>query len=143
MDRVTILKQEIFNEVYAKAQAQQFLPSYMADEEGTCAYRGSGAHEGMCCNVGHLIPQERYKANMEGTDMSNEDIFPATTAYDRCVERGFDGEDQSEIKTFLEALQWAHDQCGASPAPAPAHRAMLHSLAEEESLVVPQLAEAA
>lgn len=143
MDRVTILKQEIFNEVFLGAAAQGFRPSYFDDEAGTCAYRGRGASEGLKCNVGILIPDDRYDSDIEGSDLSHAPIFGMTTAYDRAIAGNFDIEDMDEIKYFLCDLQNAHDVCGAHGNPAAAHRNKLVEMAAQECLTVPALAEAA
>lgn len=139
MDRVTILKQEIFNEVFTKSAAQGFRPSYLQDKEGTCAYRGTGEWAGCRCNVGHLIPDDRYDATIEGSDLSDPRIFPMTTAYSTAVERGFDEEDVAEISCFLIELQTAHDLAGIEANEAKEHQRRLELVAKEESLTVPAL----
>lgn len=143
MDRVTILKQEIFNEVFLAAAAQGFRPSYWDDDQNTCAYRGRGATAGCKCNIGFLIPDDRYDPEFEGSNLDEPAVFASTTVNDRIIERNFDAEDRDEIKYFLCDLQNAHDICGAHGNPATAHRNKLIEIAAQESLVVPALAEAA
>lgn len=135
MDRVTQLKQELFNEIWAKASEQKFEPSFLESNMNTCAYRGSN---GRCCNVGHLIPDERYISDIEGNvvDGMNE-VFVRTTAYDRCVAGGFDEHEIRRIGGFLRQCQAAHDDCASSSAPPAKHRRLLQEVAELAGLTIP------
>lgn len=142
MDRVTELKQEIFAEVYAKAAAQGFKPSFMDDGEETCAYRGQGEYLGCRCNVGFLIPDDRYDPKIEGNDLGRAGIFELTTAYEKAVARGFDTEDRQEIAFFLVSLQHAHDMAGMDPNFAAGHKGRLEYVAVEENLKIPEIANA-
>lgn len=139
MDRVTQLKQEIFNQVYAGAAAQNFEPSFIYVDQEVCAYRGA---EGRRCNVGLLIPDERYNPAFEGKGIL-DGLFDCTTAYDECKSQGFDTEDQAEILLFLSHLQEAHDGCAMSTPANTRHQRNLLEIAKDEGLMVPALPEAA
>ncbi|MGV1754888.1 hypothetical protein [Agrobacterium sp. CG674] len=132
MDRVTTLKQELFNEIVAKAALQNFEQSFADDEQKTCAYRGNGPYAGRCCNVGHLIPDAKYDAGFEGNPIEFH-IFERTTAYETCIARGFDRADQDEIHQFLLGLQSAHDESGNGAE----HKHRLTNVAVAECLTIP------
>jgi hypothetical protein len=59
-------KQEIFNQVYLGLKSQGFKRSTaFADEHvGTCRYRG---YDGRKCAIGHLISDEEYSIDLEGS----------------------------------------------------------------------------
>lgn len=132
MDRVTALKQEIFNEVFTKASKQNFTQSFQADAWEICAYRGT---DGRCCNVGFLIPDDRYDVEFEGWDVDHSPVFEATTAFDRCRERGFNAWEIDIIRDFLSELQMAHDDASSDNE----HCRRLKLLAEDRLLEVPVL----
>lgn len=53
--------QEMFDAVWKGAKAQGFVQS--TGDGGFCAYRG---RNGLKCNFGHVIPDERYDPKFEG-----------------------------------------------------------------------------
>lgn len=63
-----------------------------------CRYRGMN---GMCCAIGHLIPDERYDPKMEGE--------PASFSIVRNVLSDLYGEIDQDTSEFLCDVQDAHD----------------------------------
>lgn len=127
-----VVKQEIFNEVWAGASAQNFDRSF-DDEKEICVYRD---HEsGRKCNVGLLIPDDRYDSTIEGSGVGFEggSIFSKTTAYDRCKTAGFDQAGFDVIQAFLGEMQDAHDESSS----AVEHKRRLESVANENHIEVP------
>lgn len=111
MSRVEKLKQDIFKEIWAGAGAQNFaISAAKTDDDGEpwgCAYRGLNNCR---CNVGFLIPDDRYTAEIEGsTVMQHDGPWKLTTAHDRCKELGLDEDETWEVRRFLADLQNAHD----------------------------------
>ena len=134
MDRVTQVKQEIFNDIWAKAYAQKFEPSFSESEKGLCAYRGAN---GQRCNVGHLIPDDRYDPKIEGEEVHSDGIFERTTAYDRCVAADLSKPEMRRVLVFLQLCQEAHDYSGSSPNPSSKHRSSLVNIAGDAGLSIP------
>lgn len=129
MDRVKTLQQEIFNEIWAGAAAQNFLQSF-GGEEGHCAYRGE---DGRRCNVGLLIDDTNYTAEIEGDSVDAQKVFRLTKPYGRCVELGFDDDETAEVHGLLSSLQEDHDQSGGPGE----HKLRLTVTAKDYKLEVP------
>lgn len=120
------LKQEIFNDVWAGAKAQGFVQVVDA-ADGACAYRG-GKNNCLKCNAGHLIPDEAYTADIEGTSIDDKSVWSITKYGDRI--KALNDEDQWNVIEFLGMCQNAHDS-GDEPA---LHKHLLVSLATDEGL---------
>lgn len=92
-------KQEIFNMIVKKARIQ----NKKSMNGSSCVYRGV---EGSCCFIGFLIPDKKYRFEMEDVAASHlprqfpelmEDIFP-DDLYEEDAER------------FVDGLQVIHDK---------------------------------
>ena len=74
--------QELFNEVVSHLRKQK---KQSLSQHGYCMYRGE---DGLKCAIGHLIPDERYHNDMEGTYFGelpndNPELDPRVQKYSR------------------------------------------------------------
>lgn len=134
MDAILTLKKEIFKEVWDKAEAQSFVRSLENGDETSCAYRAAYEGKTIACNVGHLIPDDKYSPTIEGTSVGVE-IFKLTTAYSRANERGLTDDGIEEIHTLLIELQEVHDEANS----ANEHREGLIRYGARKELIEAQL----
>lgn len=124
------IKQALFDRAVKGLASQGFEPSFLPGGD-TCAYRGE---DGKRCAVGHLMPDEAYRPEMEGRNIR-----------DLVEDMGFDltrlagappalGEaEQGELADFLLFLQGCHD---AAYRPG-TMRNELRDFAEEHGLTLP------
>lgn len=95
----TFTAQRIFDYVVARL-AEQGRASMLGN---VCVYRG---HSGTKCAVGHLIPDEMYKASME---INESGEIGATFSY--LLTKHLDLHALGAYQELLEDLQNAHDGC--------------------------------
>lgn len=88
--------QEVFDKVlFALRKQGRASIRYTHSQNSECAYRG---HDGMKCAVGHLIPDEKYNAGLEGVKCSDLQVRYAAGLTEHQEDLGI-------------ALQDAHDHC--------------------------------
>lgn len=109
-------EQEIFDAAYRGLAAQGFMQSKASDENG-CAYRGDG---GKKCAVGHLIPDDKYKEELEGCAADDANVMVAaglSSSYGKLaldIQGAHDGPDQKfyvspdQMKDRLAAVAARH-----------------------------------
>lgn len=92
--------QQIFDTVYSGLSAQGFRQSrckMKSNQSGmdimACAYRGEGGRK---CAVGHLIPDDKYSTELEGKNVTNQEIVELLSEY-------------TVYFRLLRELQCAHD----------------------------------
>lgn len=124
------LKQDIFNDVWIGAKSQGFV-QVVNQQEGGCAYRG-GENNCLKCNAGHLIPDEDYTAEIEGSSIDVMSVWTKTKYKDRL--EALDDEDMWNVIEFLGSCQSAHDH-SVDPA---MHKQALVQLARNEKLEIPE-----
>jgi hypothetical protein len=105
--------------MYDVAKARIERCGISVDGDGDCAYRGDG---GAACPVGAIIPDECYRADMEGAGMgcvtaqdgvwrpSHRPWRPAQ--YERALAAALNAANipaTVEVWSFLDAMQNAHD----------------------------------
>lgn len=116
-------KQEIFTKAYIGLRDQGFERSVTVDEHGdeTCAYRGDN---GLKCAIGHCIPDERYKPELEGdTPNHNPKLLGKALGFSLTPEDAL----------WLTDLQRCHDSaCSGSGV-----QRYLRRFAEKHGLEVP------
>lgn len=117
--------QTAFDKIWAGAKAQNF--EMATNDEGSCVYRNG---EGQKCNVGHLIPDDKYQERMEGA-------YPGTLLEDLVIFKDIAKEGNSPdvreaVTTFLEQAQVAHDDADD----AEVHKRRLTNLAKEYELTI-------
>lgn len=89
-------RQEMFDRA-ARGVIAQGAPSY-DETQGGCLYRGPNNCR---CNVGHLIPDDKYRPDMEG--------YTACAILDRAGIAPLLGS-LLGVGTFLESMQACHDE---------------------------------
>lgn len=89
-------RQAVFNTVYTKLREQG---KRSVDATGQCMYR---APDGAKCAIGHLIPDELYKGDMEGSSTYSEGAVADAL-------RQVFGELTDKDFEFFMHLQHAHD----------------------------------
>jgi hypothetical protein len=116
-------RQEIFDTAYKGLAAQGFVRSQ--DSGGNCMYRGGGGRK---CAIGHLIPDEKYRHELEDLTPSSESVRTAA---------GLIKADEQ----FAYNLQVAHDSdYGGDASDTPADmKDRLAEFAEQYGLTIPQV----
>lgn len=117
--------QQIFDQAYNGVVAQGGQSS---DTVGRCMYRGP---EGRKCAVGHLLPDELYRPNMEGTTVD----YGATVLKASLRQVGIDLDDKP-TKLLVIRMQAIHDDTSEGNFLEEFKQAM-QALATENNLKVP------
>lgn len=112
--------QQAFDKAYLGLKAQGFERSH---ENEVCLYRGP---DGKKCALGHLIPDDQYRHDMEGRGVgwilrNFPEALPLELHNDRTMRD-------------LRRLQQCHDLSGSPEA----MKARLHQYAEVHGLTVPE-----
>jgi len=97
-DDIMKLKQEIFAKAAAGLASQNWERSLSCN---ICSYRGP---LGLKCAIGHLIPDDRYSADIENKTVFHKVVAEAIPELDR-----FAGTVPLALAQFLRDLQHAHD----------------------------------
>lgn len=128
-------EQEIFTKVWIGLESQGWQKSvavkYYPDSKDMCQYRG---HNGMKCAAGHLIPDEKYKREMESKRIhaileDHPDLFGEPL--------------DKSIISFLDLLQRLHDDFGVPCEGSLNTRSMRDSfeaIAKVRNLAIPRKA---
>lgn len=126
---IKVIQQQVFDEAYAGAKAQDFKIARYG-ENPNCFYR---TREGLKCDVGQLIPDDRYNRAFENTSVSDDRVFKATTAYDRCMEAKLSLAGRDVVKQWLSDFQMTvHD----SSRDADQHKFLMSEFARNNALTI-------